>query len=315
VSRKMEDGIGRSEATADKADGFRKWIGMHVAICRNMISKCEKQWPGWPDPCYHYIDAYAGSGTNYELGPGSPVIFATEAAASGVRWKAYLIDEVQRNVEMLKSLVGRSVPEDQQSNASYWAERNEEAICAVVARFRKPKASYGMLYSDPNGLANHGLARLVSVELPRIDILARLSATSYKRAGRRISEFMTDVPKDKWSVRAPVPGDKHQWTFLFGTNFEPGLEWRNEGFHLVGSGEGKAILKRLDTTAREAHEMVQPSLFARSEAMTRSNGICEECRTRPATEINHLKYGPPFSAENLRHVCHECHCEYHRKAS
>lgn len=55
----------------------------------------------------------------------------------------------------------------------------------------------------------------------------------------------------------------------------------------------------------------------RSMAFERAQGVCEQCRMRPATEIHHVAY-PPWGTfektpEYLKALCHDCHCAIHHK--
>jgi len=54
----------------------------------------------------------------------------------------------------------------------------------------------------------------------------------------------------------------------------------------------------------------------RKQAITRANGICEMCKTKPVTEVHHLRYpkwGTFDVPENLVAICHSCHCKIHGK--
>jgi hypothetical protein len=56
--------------------------------------------------------------------------------------------------------------------------------------------------------------------------------------------------------------------------------------------------------------------IARSVAINRARGVCEECKINPVTEVHHIQY--PFwgtfdTPSNLLAVCHECHCKKENK--
>jgi hypothetical protein len=57
-------------------------------------------------------------------------------------------------------------------------------------------------------------------------------------------------------------------------------------------------------------------LVVRAEVMKRAMGVCEQCGTRQASEVHHVRY-PPWGTfdvpENMLAVCHPCHCEFHGK--
>jgi hypothetical protein len=58
--------------------------------------------------------------------------------------------------------------------------------------------------------------------------------------------------------------------------------------------------------------------IARSVAIRRAKGICEECKTYPVSEVHHIKYpvwGTFDTPSNLQAICHPCHCKKHNKDS
>lgn len=65
--------------------------------------------------------------------------------------------------------------------------------------------------------------------------------------------------------------------------------------------------------------LVQPLYrIARSVAIRRANGICEECKVEPVTEAHHKQYpvwGTFDTPSNLLAICHQCHCKKHNKDS
>lgn len=75
----------------------------------------------------------------------------------------------------------------------------------------------------------------------------------------------------------------------------------------------------LVTYATYAEYLRHPRFRAvRRQVIERAGGICERCRSRPVTEVHHVRY-PPWGTfdvpENLIAICHPCHCKEHGKPS
>jgi hypothetical protein len=56
-------------------------------------------------------------------------------------------------------------------------------------------------------------------------------------------DYLRKVQKNHWIIRDILPGDKSQWTFLLGMNYQIS-DWKKERFYKVDSEEGKAIFDR-----------------------------------------------------------------------
>jgi hypothetical protein len=88
-----------------------------------------------------------------------------------------------------------------------------------------------------------------------------VSATNVKRVfkslgndSKRLVEHIKQIPKKHWQIRKPE--NKHQWCFLFGTNWSKNNkmgypEIRQRGFHDIESPKGQNILNQLNYTKEE----------------------------------------------------------------
>jgi three-Cys-motif partner protein len=325
-------GIGQSNATHTKQWRFTKIIQQHLATCGAIFAK-----HSWTSDCYQYIDANAGCGHNEAVGcEGSPIIFLREAQEKGILYAAHLVEIDPQNAMLLQATVARW------NSHEVIIGDNREIVPDLVADL--PANSYGLLYTDPNGVPDFDLLAEVSQHprLKRVDILIRYAASAVKRnkhiTGKRMLDYLRMIRKQHWIVCEVDHSDKWQWTFLLGMNWDGLRVMKQYGFHYAHSPEGQAIIERLNYTNDERRALYQPSLFQadppyssyaeylrhpqfkaiRALVFRRAAGACERCLQRPPTEPHHLRY-PPWGMidvpENLIAVCHECHCEIHGKAS
>lgn len=249
----VESNIGFSESTAIKHEQLRKFMRMHLTIVKSIFDKGRGTGP------YYFFDLNAGRGT-YNGIIGSPLIFIHEAIESYTDYKAIFYEIHEDNAAELERTIG-SNPSVQVINAS-----NTE-IGSFPQLGSKPwnDPRYGLMFADPNGghpdwksiskfyqHKNHGT----------IDVLLYLSAAGIKRCScandgmPRLMEGMNIIGKKHWLVRRPQ--DKHQWTFLVGTNWENFPAWENRGFYSASHGIGKSILERLHYTASEYKAEKEP---------------------------------------------------------
>jgi len=326
-------GIGQSAATPTKQVGLQLILEQHLATVRAIFAK--HRGARWLTPVYQYIDANAGCGYNEDVGCiGSPLVFQSAVDRVAVSHYATLIEIDAGNTLLLRETLGNY------NHHQIITGNNAEIVPDIVHRL--PRNSYGVLYTDPNGIPDFemlaGAAR--DPKLRRVDILIRCAASAVKRnlwqGEARLLEHLSAINKQFWIVREPERSDKWQWTFLLGMNWDGLRVMARHGFHYAHSDRGREILHRLNYTNDELAAMRQPSLFQadppyatydeylqhpqyraiRALAIRRSGGTCERCHLRPVTETHHVKY-PPWGEfdvpENLIAVCHQCHCEIHGK--
>lgn len=306
----VKNGMGYSGATPDKQSGLAKYMSLHMKIVRQILDKYR-----WADQRYYYFDLNAGCGENIEIGiDGSPRIFKDQVSNHGLDYEAYLIEIEKGNCQDLDAEFSKD-KKIKTINAN-----NAEVILQILENFTGKE--YGLIYIDPNNLADFDLIEKISFACGRLDILVRYPVTSLKRARgahcemfQRIIEYINRINKEKKIIRAPMDGDKFQWVFLFFANYING-GWGRERFFDISSNAGKEILKKLNYTREELDHIEQPELFVKEKVKERSGGTCEVCKKRPATEIHHFKgsYGV-HDPEKRVHVCHECHCELEGKES
>lgn len=320
------NGIGQSQATVDKQQGLRTILAQHISVCKAIIAKwhcCDR---------YQFIDANAGPGCNAkESCDGSPVIFLREVNRVGLGYDAVFIDIDPQHTFALRAAVSNW------NHHSVMTGDNRQVIPTVIERL--PEWSYGVLYTDPNGIPDFEMLAAASQhpKMEKIDILIRYAGSAVKRnqhiTGMKMLDHLSPINKKFWIVREMERGDRWQWTFLLGMNWNGLKSWKSRGFHYADSPKGQQIIERLNYTNGELQQIRQPPLLpyatydeylkhpafqaVRTQAIERSGGICEQCGERTVTEVHHVKY-PPWGtfekdAEWLLAVCHQCHCEFHGK--
>jgi hypothetical protein len=298
----VTNGIGHSTVTPDKEDGFGAYVSLHMKIVSNVFNR-----HSYMRRQYIYIDINAGSGDNPEEGvDGSPILFVNKARRRRMRWEAYLIEREIANVELLREQV------DSAANVYIYHEDNRIALPRILESI--PKKTYGLIYSDPNGIPDWDLLLIAARLQPKMDLLVRCPTRAIKRARYQghmpLTDALQTLNKEVWLIRDTLPGDRWDWTFLFGTNYTDIGEWGKNRFYRTDKKRGQQILERLNYTQKEIKTMHQGQLFVIEQVQERSHGICEVCHLRKATEIHHIKgsYGL-LDANKRKAVCHECHCD------
>jgi len=300
----VTNGQGHSPMTPDKQSGLSAMLALHMRVVANVFRKNA----GWLRKEYLYIDTNAGSGANPEEGvPGSPLIFLDRVKSFGYPWTAHFIECEAANVHMLTGrLNGSRTP-----NVTVHHDSNVAVVPEILRT--APARSFGLVYMDPNGTPDWDLLSKVSREQPKLDILIRCPTRVLKRTRYQGAPSLVDamemVGKEAWLIREPIPGDRHDWTFLFGANYGFGA-WGSERFYRTNSARGKEILEQLNYTKQEIEQLHQGLLFVKQAVRERSGGVCELCGTAEATEIHHVKGGyGDLDPQKRMHLCHSCHCK------
>lgn len=267
-----QTGQGYGLSSALKREHFRKFLSVHTKICQSIIKRKH-----WAYQKYVYVDLNAGTGY-YEEDEGSPVSFLK---AVGIEHKAYFVEIDEQAAHLL------------QANTQTLGRGGSNVICGdnkimlphitkdlqrlTSGNSGKNKLAFGLIYSDENGTDipfNEMSQALSQPHMEKIDVLIYVSCTALKRVMkalpakgcRRISEYISLMPKQHWQVRQPVGA--HQWCFLFGTNWPEYPQLTKQGFYKIDSVEGQAILDRVSNTVEEIKELnlkksgfIQQSLF------------------------------------------------------
>jgi hypothetical protein len=243
----------------------------------------------WGADIFHWVDLNAGPGwygPQYPDGPfsGSPLVALEAAATREFYFRGIACEqdpEVLGALCMSLKTVGGLCPHGpingarvfhssgwqrfyrvfDQSYAQAWP-----AILAQLQSWQRPwpetRHAFGAIYSDENGtVPPFALLAQAAAALPKMDLIIYVSATNIKRilkAGAqgvtgRLDEMMARIQKKYWLIREPK--EKHQWTFLIGTNMKRFPEFAKEGIYHLTSPMGLTFANRLFYTAEELRAM------------------------------------------------------------
>ncbi|MDP1547004.1 MAG: three-Cys-motif partner protein TcmP [Anaerolineales bacterium] len=260
----IENGVGYGEYTGVKIEHLSKIIAMHLAVTQAVIKKHASYY----ELEYRYVDLTAGKGSTPDGTMGSPIVFLTKASDSkfDIPFRADLIEREPKNIEELeKTISARSTEFLQQGKIYYHPDDYEK----VIPNLFKTKKDFelGLVYVDPTGTKDlpdiNTLARISNMR-PRMEILFYLSATGVKRQFQQthklLEDFLNATGKQHWLIRKPIKGDKHQWTFLLGSNsdlFKPYRSIRSY-FYLLNSPEGQQVFEKMNLSQDQRIEQKQP---------------------------------------------------------
>jgi three-Cys-motif partner protein len=244
------NGYATSGSTPTKDAHFREILDVHIRCTKAILAKCEKKYPKWANPAYHYFDLNAGPGIDTASRHGSPMVFLDLIEHYQMNYRAVLFERDKKNSADLIANVGEKAE-----------VVTGDHIETFPSYFNKAqKNTFGLVYSDPSGNVPpfELLADWSSYpSYARTDVLIYVSSANVKRALKspkaqlesRLDELIHLINKRFWIVREPQ--NKHQWTFLIGTNWIDFPAFERIGFHKTTSEKGKEIMYRLNTTNEE----------------------------------------------------------------
>lgn len=262
----IKNGVGYGQYTGVKIEDFSKILAMHMAITQAVIKKHASYFKAE----YRYVDLTAGKGSTPDGTIGSPIVFLTKASDSkfNIPFHADLVEREKNNIDELKKVIA-SHPNNlsQQGQINFYSDEYEKIIPNLFKSTRETEL--GLVYVDPTGtkdLPDLNTLALISKRRPRMEILFYLSATGVKRQFQQthklLGDFLNATGKQHWLIRKPIKGDKHQWTFLLGSNsdlFKPFKSIRTN-FYLLNSPEGQEVFQKMNLSQDQRNEQRQPRL-------------------------------------------------------
>ena len=280
---------GQGEFTPSKQEGLgsvlHQWLNIMGSIKSKALSG--KYTPSMSNIISNpvlYVDMNAGCGWNHEVDcPGSPLIFLDARKNHDFSMSCYFIEKDLAAWQELSQRLGpkkhwatrdgmQLTPPDPDHLFWTYNTDHEEIVPILVNQ----NMSYGLLYHDPNSNPNFDLFRRITTS-PKsrfVDILIRISGTAYKRQSKGVTNFglknghdhligkypslreqLKSIKKREWIIREIEQGDKHQWTFLLGTNWTDFKAWESKGFFNIKSVKGTEILNKVTYTKKELEDL------------------------------------------------------------
>ena len=265
----IHNDYGYGEYTLEKFTCYKEFLLKYLSIVRSIQ---QRKW-SWTEKYFHYMDLNAGPGIinfGVPLVPagtiGSPLIFKQLADRMRVNYLAEFFEANPESSEQLKNNLLREITIGDFINETrcHCADHNE-LIRQYLTRHKK--WAFGLVYHDPNnGDISFDTLEHISTLRPRYDILINFPAALFKRRPEhfRDEKLLTDcidgIEKSRWFIKDLMDGDRHQWTFLFGTNYEGMTPIKKIGFRDVNDPVGQQTFQKVNASKNIRKKKGQPPL-------------------------------------------------------
>ncbi|MHA2173183.1 MAG: hypothetical protein ACXAB7_25290 [Candidatus Kariarchaeaceae archaeon] len=252
--------------TQKKLSDYDCFMKDYLAIAKAVIDKHGNK--KWADRKFHYIDMNAGPGILTGLEPyvsdgsiGSPLVFLKHAQLYQLDYQADMIEYNKQSFLALRNnLDNAGLLSD---NCRVWHEDHYLAAKKVTKGIKKWK--WGLVYHDPNN-GSFEILKYLSICRPRYDILINMPCALFKRNPSHyndeilLSDHMIEINKTLWFIKDLSLSDKHQWTFLLGTNFASMREFKRIGLLHIHKPEGAKIFEHANLSKKQIKKKYQPML-------------------------------------------------------
>lgn len=256
------DEVGYGEMTPLKIEHLAKIFGMHLAVAQAVLNKHS----GYRQQ-YRYVDLTAGKGHTPDGMAGSPLVFLKQIAANGLTlpYRADFIECIQLNLEELKTATPAEAAKSQGRGELHFHHGDYKE--KVRTLFPCPDThELGLVFVDPSGDSpDFQTLQYVARMRPRMEILMYVSTTNIKRlfpyTEKLLSDYMTEIGKQYWLIRKPIPWDRHKWTFLLGSGASLFKNYKKIDFLTLDSEEAQQFFPKLNLSAKQRHELAQLPLL------------------------------------------------------
>lgn len=247
----MENTPYTSEETAQKQEDFTKIIGKEVNVCDRIF----KKYPQFKDG-FWYFDLYGGCGSwrfNGKVGDGSPIIFRDTADEVGIPYEARAFEKEPQLAKELMEHIGV------RENFKVYNDKFEEKLIPWLSKTKLRKFQYGLAYADPPGTPIPVRAfQLFAEKLPKVDLLAYIAATNYKRVrganpdAPYLEDHVNSIDKKYKLIREK--SGAFEFTFILWTNWVDWNDYKSIGLYRLDSPKGQEILRELNFSKKERGE-------------------------------------------------------------
>jgi hypothetical protein len=263
------NGYGYGEFTAKKFSDcdifFRDYLGGPVC---GVLAKYGDQ--HWCSSEFHYIDMNAGPGILPNLYDkkgkllvpegtlGSPFIFNRHANLLKINYRADFIEkESEWGLQLSSNVIRNWIP---RQNVRVWIDDHSNALRKILPTTEKWK--FGLVYHDPNnGEISFDALKYCVQKRPKYEILINFPGGLFKRSPSHYKDEIyislhLERLKKYWFVKDLAKGDKHQWTFLLGTDWEGMKEYPSVGLMSILKPKGAKIFERIDKSKNQIKKKV-----------------------------------------------------------
>lgn len=251
--------VGYGSTTEDKQQGLKDIISQQLSIIKTIDKKYKTQ------ACYRIIDCCSGPGENppaISIREGSPLILINAAEYYKVRYTGHFIERESIEFNQLCRTLEKIRPTLKYGKVEAIFGNWEDELFKTVndfTSFLKSKDKrywqFGIAYWDPNSYPDMDtIGQFTKHSSTKyIDVVIHLSATSLKRRNGAaphlsvlLDEYINKMSgKTEWFIRDVLPGDQHQMTFLFGTNYQRYTAMNSKRFYDIHSSMGQRIVEKL----------------------------------------------------------------------
>jgi hypothetical protein len=200
---------------------------------------------------------------------GSPLVFLTVAESEKIQipYRGDFVEVNEDNYKELKNAIKNHallMNWKEISSKIFFHNDNYEQIIPDLFPTLDDK-ELGLVFVDPSGnTPDTKTLKYISQMRPKMELLIYLAATNIKREfeykKKNLLDFMRETGKEYWLIKKPIKGDKHQWTFLLGSNTDIFRDYKRIDFLRLDSADAQQFFPKLNLTAKQRQGLLQPKL-------------------------------------------------------